>query len=186
MVATLLEKGCNVRAIVRHSADAPALGCLRDLSSKYAGSRLDICMVKELEDTASLAATFKGCDGVFHMAAVHPQYGFAETPESRAELVAIAVQGTLSALKACVEAGVRRVVLTSSLAAVECGNDEGVLTESTWSKPEIFDSPEKLEKTTWATHYTYVKSKTGVWPPARRAARSVPTHTRCLTCVHGA
>merc|ERR1712232_845864 len=94
------------------------------------------------------------------MAAVHPKYGFEDTPVGRRALVDIAVEGTVSALKACVAAGVPRVVLTSSLAAVECGNDDGVLTEATWSKAEVYDSAEKLENTTWGTHYTYVKSKT--------------------------
>merc|ERR1719401_1360062 len=56
-------------------------------------------------------------------------------------------------------AGVKRVVLTSSLAAIECGNDEGTLTEAMWSKAEVYDSEEKLSKTQWTTHYTYVKSK---------------------------
>merc|ERR1712157_333457 len=51
------------------------------------------------------------------------------------------------------------VVLTSSLAAIECGNDEGTLTEAMWSKAEVYDSEEKLSKTQWTTHYTYVKSK---------------------------
>ena len=34
-----------------------------------------------------------------------------------------------------------------------------MLTEATWSRPEVYDSSEKLTKTQWATHYTYVKSK---------------------------
>ena len=171
LVTKLVESGHKVRATVRHELDAPQVACLRELASKHEG-KLEICQVTQLEDTAALAKAFQGCDGVFHMAAVHPKYGFAETPESRNELVAIAVEGTLSALKACTEAGIKRVVLTSSLAAVECGNDEGALTESTWSKPEVFDSAEKLEKTTWATHYTYVKSKTGAPPPPRRAPKA--------------
>ena len=70
-----------------------------------------------------------------------------------------AVDGTISVINAAKAAGVKRIVLTSSLAAVECGNDEGTLTEETWSRAEVYDSAEKLEKTQWATHYTYVKSK---------------------------
>jgi len=88
-----------------------------------------------------------------------PEYGFAETEEGRAGILATAVNGTTAALKAAKAAGVSRVVLTSSLAAIECGNDEGVLSESTWSKPEVYDSAAKLEGTQWATHYSYVKSK---------------------------
>jgi len=98
-------------------------------------------------------------DGVFHMAAVHPEYGFADTPEGRAGILATAVEGTKAVLSACQKAGVKRVVLTSSLAAIECGNDEGTLSEAMWSKAEVYDSEEKLKKTQWATHYTYVKSK---------------------------
>jgi nucleoside-diphosphate-sugar epimerase len=122
--------------------------------------KLEIRKVEELSNTEALAEAFRGVDGVFHMAAVHPKYGFQETTEGRQALVAIAVEGTLSAMRACVAAGVKRVVLTSSLAAVECGNDEGTLTEGTWSKAEVYDSSDKLTNTTWGTHYTYVKSKT--------------------------
>jgi len=116
-------------------------------------------LVPDVNDQAALERAFAGCDGVFHMAAVHPEYGFAETPEGRDSILATAVDGTTTALKAAKAAGVSRVVLTSSLAAVECGNDAGTLTESTWSKSEVYDSPAKLAETQWATHYTYVKSK---------------------------
>merc|ERR1719230_1015560 len=102
---------------------------------------------------------FAGVDGVFHMAAVHPEYGFAETPEGRAGILACAIEGTTSALAAAKKANVKRVVLTSSLAAIECGNDDATLSEEMWAKAEVYDSPEKLNNTQWATHYTYVKSK---------------------------
>jgi len=159
MVTRLLSEGHGVVAIVRRAASSPACKCLRLLSAEYPG-KLTIVTVSELTDTEGLAAAFSGCDGVFHMAATHPTYGFEDTPDGRAAMVEAAVQGTISSLKACKKAGVQRVVVTSSLAAVECGNDEATLTESTWSRPEVFDSEEKLTKTTWATHFTYVKSKT--------------------------
>jgi len=159
LVTRLLEGGFSVRATVRYESDAPQLARMRELSAAYPG-KIEVVKVEQLSDTAALAEAFRGCDGIFHMAAVHPKYGFEDTPVGRAALVATAVEGTVSALKACAAAGVQRVVLTSSLAAVECGNDAGTLTESTWSKPEVFDSAEKLEKTTWGTHFTYVKSKT--------------------------
>merc|ERR1719433_414537 len=94
------------------------------------------------------------------MASYHPQYGFADTPIGRQGMIAAAVEGVLSVLRACKAAGVKRVVLTSSLAAVECGNDEGTLNESTWSRADVYDAPEKLNETQWTTHFTYVKSKT--------------------------
>ena len=138
-----------------------------------------------------LAAAFNGADGVFHMAATHPKYGFEDTPEGRMAMVESAVQGTISALQACKMAGVKRVVVTSSLAAVECGNDEGTLTEATWAKPEVYDSEEKLTKTTWATHFLYVKSKTGIHPspspvlraPAAQLSLVVASTSSVSSCV---
>jgi len=136
------------------------IGTVRDMSSNENAAKLGAKLVEvQLHDTASLAKAFKGADGVFHMAAVHPEYGFAETPEGREGMLKTAVDGTTSVLAATKKAGVKRLVLTSSLAAVECGNDEGTLTESTWSRPEVYDSAKKLNRTQWATHYTYVKSK---------------------------
>ena len=59
-----------------------------------------------------------------------------------------------------------------------CGNDAGTLTESTWSKSEVYDSPAKLAETQWATHYTYVKSKVEQERAARRAAAYDPAERR--------
>ena len=150
MIKQLIADGHTVRGTVRdaakHGEHIKSLGA-------------EVVEVKDLTDEAALKTAFEGVDGVFHMAAVHPEYGFAETPEGRNGILAAAVDGTVTALKAAKAVGVKRCILTSSLAAIECGNDEGVLTEATWSKPEVYDAPEKLEKTQWATHYTYVKSK---------------------------
>jgi len=150
LVKQLIADGHSVRGTVRdiekHGAHLKSLGA-------------EVFEVKDLADEAALQKAFAGVEGVFHMAAVHPEYGFADTPEGRAGILSTAVDGTVTALKAAKASGVKRCVLTSSLAAIECGNDEGVLTEATWSKPEVYDAPEKLESTQWTTHYTYVKSK---------------------------
>ena len=138
------------------------IATVRDMekSGKHVESLGAKCVeVKDLSDEAALVAVFTGAAGIFHLAAVHPEYGFEKTPEGRAGILATAVEGTVSVLRAAKAAGVERVVLTSSLAAIECGNDEGVLTEAMWSKAEVYDAKEKLEDTQWGTHYTYVKSK---------------------------
>merc|ERR1712241_1394409 len=86
-------------------------------------------------------------------------YGFKDV-SSREELVSVAVDGTLGVMKACKDAAVKRVVLTSSLAAIECGNDEKVLTESTWADASVYDNSENWRGNgQWSPHYTYVKSK---------------------------
>jgi len=150
LVKHLISLGHSVRGTVR---DAVKDGeHLRALGA-------EIVEVKDLANTEDLAKAFAGVDGVFHMAAVHPEYGFAETPEGRAGILACAIEGTTSALAAAKKANVKRVVLTSSLAAIECGNDDATLSEEMWAKAEVYDAPEKLNNTQWTTHYTYVKSK---------------------------
>jgi len=150
LIKALVAKGHTVRGTVRDAAKDGAH--IESLGATVAE-------VKDLTDEEALAKVLAGVDGVFHMAAVHPKYGFADTPEGRAGILATAVEGTVAVMSACKKAGVKRVVLTSSLAAIECGNDEGTLSETMWSKAEVYDSEEKLSKTQWTTHYTYVKSK---------------------------
>ena len=150
MIKHLIAEGHTVTGTVRNAATAGEH--VTSLGAKVA-------VVPNLDDSTALASAFTGIDGVFHMAAVHPEYGFAETPAGRDGMLKTAVDGTVSVINAAKAAGVKRVVLTSSLAAVECGNDDATLTEATWSRAEVYDSAEKLEKTQWATHYTYVKSK---------------------------
>ena len=136
LIKTLVANGHSVRGTVRDAAKDGA-----HLTSLGA----TVSEVKDLKDQEALATVFSGVDGVFHMAAVHPEYVFADTPEGRAGILATAVDGTVSVLSACKKAKVKRVVLTSSLAAIECGNDEGTLSEAMWSKAEVYDSEAKLK-----------------------------------------
>ena len=150
MIKALKESGYEVRGTVRDTAKS---------GEHVTSLGAEVFEVKDMSDATALGAAFAGVDGVFHMAAVHPEYGFAETKEGRDGILKCAVEGTQSVLTAAAKASVPRVVLTSSLAAVECGNDEGVLSEETWSRADVYDAVEKLEQTQWATHYSYVKSK---------------------------
>ena len=62
----------------------------------------------------------KSCRYVFHMASPFPNPSGRQPSEE--ELIRPAVDGTVSVLKACAEVGgVKRVVLTSSIAAISCG-----------------------------------------------------------------
>jgi nucleoside-diphosphate-sugar epimerase len=79
------------------------------------------------------AAAVEGCDYVVHVASPFP----SERPKSDDELVRPAVDGTLRVLRAAASAGVKRVVLTSSVAAVSSGHRDGaVRTEADWSVVE--------------------------------------------------
>merc|ERR1719424_998270 len=166
LIQDLIAQGHTVLGIVR---DAKAY------SEQVGALGAKVVEVSSLDDSAALVKALAGVDGLFHMAAVHPKYGFEAG--NREAILKTAVSGTLTVLEAAKAAGVRRVVLTSSLAAVECGNDSGTLTETMWSKPEVYDSKENLE-TQWATHYTYVKSKVS----RRRPRWTLPRRT-ASTCV---
>jgi len=158
LITKLLANGHKVHGTVRDTADNSKMETLNALSAKYPG-KLQVYEVSNLKDSTSMKEAFSGVDGVFHLAAVHPEYGFKDVP-SRDELVSVAVDGTLGVMKACKEASVKRVVLTSSLAAIECGNDEQTLTESTWADASVYDnSANHRGNGQWSTHYTYVKSK---------------------------
>ncbi|MFN4293895.1 MAG: NAD-dependent epimerase/dehydratase family protein [Thermoflexales bacterium] len=94
-----VARGWPVRAIRRHPTNTGAIG---DLPVEWATA--------DLRDGASLAAAMRHCDVLFHAAAAYPQ-DFRRiaraVEEARAEMQRV--------LDAAREAGVRRVIYTSSL-----------------------------------------------------------------------
>jgi len=87
----------------------------------------------------------KGCTYVLHVASPFP----AGEPEDANELIIPARDGALRVLKAARDAGVERVVLTSSFAAIGYSKDpkDHIFTEEDWTDPELTDR-------------AYIKSKT--------------------------
>ena len=83
-------------------------------------------------DKPGLEAVFAGADVVFHTAARAGVWG------SEAEFVAINVDGTARVLAACRDAGVPRVVFTSSPSATFDGRDVAGLTEADCPLSETF------------------------------------------------
>jgi len=76
-------------------------------------------------DEASLRAACEGCDWVFHVAAV-ADYWRAD----RAHLMHVNIGGTRAVLRAAREAGVRRVIFTSSAASIGMHADGQLADES--------------------------------------------------------
>jgi dihydroflavonol-4-reductase len=76
----------------------------------------------------------QGCDYVLHVASPFP----LAQPKDPDELIVPAREGTLRVLKAALDAGVGRVVVTSSVAAVRGSVDHSStpLTEETWTDPD--------------------------------------------------
>jgi nucleoside-diphosphate-sugar epimerase len=128
----LLRRGHEVRTTVRdlgREADVRvAVGSQVD-----AGERLTVLAADLLSDDG-WAAAVAGCDQVLHVASPFPP----AQPKDPDELIVPAREGTLRVLRASLDAGVERVVVTSSVAAVTGGGGRptGPLTEVDWSDPE--------------------------------------------------
>lgn len=102
VVRALLDRGETVRTFVRSSSDRRNLENLR----------VDI-QVGDLCDRASLDRAMKGCDTVFHVAADYRLW----VPEP-SQMFMANVEGTRNVMDAAGNAGVRRIVYTSSVATL--------------------------------------------------------------------
>ena len=129
VVAQLLAAGHAVRGTVR-SLDREAE--LRQALGVAAGAQQLSFVVADLTSDAGWEAAVAGCELVVHTASPVPM----TKPKHEDELVLPAREGALRLLRAASAAGVRRVVLTSSVAAVSAGGqrqDGRAYTEADWS-----------------------------------------------------
>ena len=102
VVRQLLEKGEQVRALILHGED---LTPLKGLNVET--------VVGDVLDLESLQSALDGVQRVFHLA------GIVSIMPGRNELVRrVNVDGTLNVIKAAIQAGVRRLVYTSSIHAI--------------------------------------------------------------------
>jgi nucleoside-diphosphate-sugar epimerase len=114
VIAELRAHGYTVRGTARRPVDG-----------------LDDVVRADLAADEGWAEAVEGCDYVLHVASPFP----VGVPKSDDELVRPAVDGTLRVLRAADDAGVKRVVLTSSIAAVVSGyHDAAVRSEADWSQ----------------------------------------------------
>ncbi len=132
----LLTAGYTVRASVRSGAKADEVRAAMtahlpagfDLASKLSFVELD------LESDSGWDAAIKGVDVLVHSASPFP----IAQPKDEDDLVRPAVEGTLRAMKAAHSAGVKRVVLTSSVAAIygtDLPTGKTEFDETVWSDP---------------------------------------------------
>ena len=103
----LLEEGRRVRAFIRPGEELTNLEALGELGD-------DVERVEgDIRDAAAVAAAMKGCDRVYHLAAIYALW--MENPDV---LWDVNVQGTRVVCQAALDAGVERMVYTSSIAAI--------------------------------------------------------------------
>jgi dihydroflavonol-4-reductase len=132
-IVGLLERGYSVRTTIR---DARRESDVRAALSERAeaGDRLEFA-VADLSSDDGWAEAVAGCDFVLHVASPFPP----AQPKDPDELIVPARDGALRVLGASLDAGARRVVMTSSVAAVRHGRTPpagGVYTEADWSDPD--------------------------------------------------
>jgi dihydroflavonol-4-reductase len=132
-IVSLLERGHSVRTTVRDLArEAEVREAVAGATDP--GDRLQV-LAADLTRDDGWAEAVAGCDYVLHVASPFPP----KQPKDPDELIVPAREGTLRVLRASLDAGVERVVVTSSLAAVRHGHsDDGAhpLTEDNWSDPD--------------------------------------------------
>jgi dihydroflavonol-4-reductase len=129
IVRLLLDSGYPVRGTVR---DLRREGHLRAVLARHtsAGNRLEL-VAADLTKDAGWDAAVRGCPYVMHVASP-----FRIVPKSEEQsLVGPAVEGTLRVLRAAEAGGARRVVLTSSIAAMIAGHQGNgkTISEQDWS-----------------------------------------------------
>ena len=152
LVRALLGRGQHVRAGVR------------DPELSIAMHGLDCQVVRaELQDPVSLRKALQGVDVLYQVAAVFKHW--AHNPQT--EIVDINVQGTRNVLRAAAEAGVRRVVYVSSVAAV--GHNGQRLDENSWNSDQqnpYYRSKILSEQAAWDTAQTCNLPMVAVLPSA--------------------
>lgn len=141
-IAEALRRGFNVRGTLRHMQRADEVRA----AVGEQGDRLSFVEADLMRDDGWNDAV-DGCRHVLHVASPYP----LRQPGGREDLVPPARDGTLRVLRAAVAAGVERVAVTSSMAAILSGHPSRsghVFTEADWSNPDAPNiTPYAISKT---------------------------------------
>ena len=134
LIPKLIARGDQVTGLVRNPDKATGL------------AKLGVTLVKgDVADRAVMREAMGGVDGVFHLAALY-QLGL----EFKDQMVKVNVEGTRSTLEAALEAGVPKIVYTSTVAVF--GNTHGKIVDETY-QGEVQSLASEYERTKWAAHY---------------------------------
>jgi nucleoside-diphosphate-sugar epimerase len=131
-IAQLLAGGHQVRTTVRSLDREAGVRAMLQQAGAEAGERLAF-FAADLTRDAGWREAVAGCDYVLHVASPLP----ARAPKHEDELIVPARDGTLRVLRAARDAGVKRVVLTSSFAAIGYGHppQQKPFDETDWTDP---------------------------------------------------
>ncbi len=130
VVRWLLKAGHRVRALVRSNSDCANLTGLPVETA-----------IGDLTDPASLKYALSECDALFHVAADYRLW----TPNPE-QMYAVNVQGARNLMLAALEADVKRIVYTSSVAVLKVGTDDRPRDETAEARLEDMIGPYKRSK----------------------------------------
>ncbi|CCE11753.1 putative dihydrokaempferol 4-reductase (NAD-dependent epimerase/dehydratase) [Bradyrhizobium sp. STM 3843] len=136
-ILQLLAAGHRVRTTVRSLARRDEVLAMLRQGGAVSTAELSF-HAADLTADAGWAEAVKGCDYVLHVASPLPSH----VPKDENELVVPAREGTLRVLRAARDAGVKRLVLTSSFAAIGYGHPsrETPFDENDWTNVESDDA----------------------------------------------
>ncbi|TGK04965.1 aldehyde reductase [Leptospira semungkisensis] len=151
IISQLLGEGHTVRTTVRNLKRETEVRAMLKEAGIDAGDRLSF-FEADLEKDSGWKEAAQGCDYVMHVASPFP----ANVPKHEDELIIPAREGTMRVLKASRDAGVKRVVLTSSFAAIGYGHKAQTIPfdETSWTNlnanvPAYNKSKTIAEKAAW-------------------------------------
>jgi dihydroflavonol-4-reductase len=130
-VAELLKQGYDVRTTVRDRKREQAVRDAVAAAGAQDGARLSVHQADLMSDDG-WADAVSGCRHVLHVASPFPPV----QPKDPDELIVPARDGALRVLRAALDAGVERIVMTSSVAAVRGSRDsteQTPFTEADWT-----------------------------------------------------
>lgn len=131
-ILQLLAAGHQVRTTVRNLSREAEVRAMLKQGGGEAGDRLSF-LAADLTGDGGWREAVAGCDYVLHVASPFP----AKMPDDENELIIPAREGALRVLRASRDAGVKRVVLTSSFAAIGYGQkpQSKPFDETNWTDP---------------------------------------------------
>jgi nucleoside-diphosphate-sugar epimerase len=126
-IVELLRRGYRVRTTVRNASREHEVHAAVD-SEVDSHHNLTVHQADLLSDD-HWDLVIEGCDYVLHVASPLP----VSQPKDADELIVPAREGTQRVVSRALDAGVERVVLTSSVAAIRGGNEGRPLDETIWT-----------------------------------------------------
>ena len=163
-IAELLKNGYSVKGSLRNMDRENEV---REAIKKIvADDNLEFCKLDLMSDEGWDDAALD-CNYMLHMASPF----IIEEPKNEDELIRPAKEGTMRALKAAKKASIKKIVLTSSIAAIAYGHDKKICDTNDWT-----DTSQNVG--------AYIKSKTFAEKAAWDFINSNENQEMIMTTIH--